>query len=317
MVETEKKAMVDNGKNNASVSILNDKGAMEEVRFGHRISMNPERQFRAQKMIEEFCNDSKKRNRNSPVIQSLDYALNNSRIGQFTTSIGTEIRTLYRARIVTEENCSIENGISIDEMSNTIGFNEENSLDPPFGKSYAGRNNMKGMPYLYLSKDPETACIEIKGTVGSIISVAEIEVNKNLNLFDFTKTEYTSEPGEDDLDYSAILNEIVSLFHRPVGRKKDYVATQIISDYIRKVGFDGISYVSNYTGSMNYTIFNCHHKYFRLKASWLVAIQGTIQYYWDFNKKRMLMSNVNNIDYCQNRSKRELEIAKIWLDNRE
>ncbi len=83
--------------------------------------------------------------------------------------------------------------------------------------------------------------------------------------------------------------------------------TQIVSDYIRKAGYDGIAYRSFYTGGTNYTIFNSHKKNVRYIDSRIVSHQFTNEVFWDFNNSKALQSNVSNVEY-------DVKLAKEILD---
>ena len=271
----------------------------KEYKIPRRPNEAVARDRHAQEIVNEFCNG--KRGRDSAILKALDMALE-SEVGDLFTDILASGTVVYRARIVKDEEISADKGISIDKNMQTTGFDEENCMEAPLGMSNVGRNNIAGMSYLYVAGDSETACIEMKAVPKSIISLAEIEVMRDMRLFDMSSGYYSSET-LGSLDYSAIYEEIVRLFYRPVSEKKTYEATQIISDYIRKMGYDGIVYNSFYTYGKNYTIFNSYHKYFKFLSSRLLAVQGTIQYYWDFNDNEPACTNTRGADYLWNQSK--------------
>lgn len=72
---------------------------------------------------------------------------------------------------------------------------------------------------------------------------------------------------------------------QPVSKKEDYRVTQIISDYIRKMGYDGILYRSFFTMKDNYTIFNCHKNKIAYRNSRIVVHQFSDDVFWDFNNQ--------------------------------
>ena len=147
------------------------------------ISEIGKRNKKAQELIDKFCNGE--RGRDSVIFQALDLALDGVAGSNLETvlSAGTVV---YRARVVKDDELTSDNGISMDANMNTSGFDEGNSMEAPLGAGQAGRNNIAGMSYLYLAGDSETACIEMKAVPKSIISLAEIEVKKDLKLFDMT-----------------------------------------------------------------------------------------------------------------------------------
>ena len=71
----------------------------------------------------------------------------------------------------------------------------------------------------------------------------------------------------------------------PISNTEDYRVTQIISEYIRKMGYDGILYRSFFTMKNNYTIFNCHKSKIAYKNSRIVVHQFSDEVFWDFNNQ--------------------------------
>lgn len=216
--------------------------------------------------------------------------------------IGT---VLYRAReIDIEEYSKIGNGLNIKVENNTYiteGFNERNSIECPLGIGGDGRNNIAGASYLYMAEDASTACAEIKSTLRSLISLAEFEVKSELKIVDFSKDDkkFTFEQND---KYQISLGRFITLmmmqYCQPVSKKDDYRVTQIISDYIRKMGYDGILYRSFFTMKDNYTIFNCHKSKIAYKNSRMVVHQFSDEVFWDFNNQAtMYTGNIRNTEY--------------------
>lgn len=54
----------------------------------------------------------------------------------------------------------------------------------------------------------------------------------------------------------------------------DYLATQYISDRIRKAGYDGINYYGSANYGTNYTIFNSHKMFIRFVKSDIIVSSG-------------------------------------------
>lgn len=199
---------------------------------------------------------------------------------------------LYRAReIEVEEYSKIENGLNIRIYNNkyvTEGFNENNSIECPLGIGGVGRNNVAGTSYLYVAEDIATACAEIKSTLRSLISVAEFEVKSELKVVDFSTDDKKFTYKQND-EYQMSLGKFITLlmmqYCQPVSNKDDYIVTQIVSDYIRKMGYDGIVYRSFFIMKNNYTIFNCHKNNIAYKNSRIVAHQFSDDVFWDFNNQ--------------------------------
>lgn len=107
-----------------------------------------------------------------------------------------------------------------------------------------GRMNKVNEHHLYLASDIETAIAEVRPLNMQQVSVATVNIKKELKLFDFTK-KFKFGDGTKDCDY--ISYEYVSkMCSIPNYNDNDlYKPTQMISSYIRKLGFDGIIYPSS------------------------------------------------------------------------
>ena len=81
-------------------------------------------------------------------------------------------------------------------------------------------------------------------------------------------------------------------FFEPVRGENAYRATQIISDYLRKTGVDGIKYRSFLSpGGCNFTIFNSHPSYIKFCDSRVLIHKQANHSFWDFNNDTEIMSN--------------------------
>jgi hypothetical protein len=114
-----------------------------------------------------------------------------------------------------------------------------------------GRVTPRGIPYLYLATTRDTALAEVRPWVGSHISVAEFEIERDLNVIDCS-----TPPSKDTLralgqgngSYEdGIWAAINRGFAEPVTRDEvggEYIPTQIIAELFKSEGFDGIQYKS-------------------------------------------------------------------------
>ena len=283
--------------------------AINIIRQGETIAALRRKNLSARKLVEDFCAEGWKK-RDHTLYSLLDRLMDSSVSGILTPvlSEGTE---LYRARNIRDSDMERSKGLDLKENGVTSGFNEQESMEPPLGINSAGRNNIAGMSYLYLSEDPETACAEIKVIPKDMVSLATVRVKKPLRIWSFTDGMYSTP--EDGLDLGAIFMEIVTLFYRPASYEAVYLPTQAISDYIRKMGFDGLSYLSFFTGRRNYTIFNSHPSYFEFCGSRILVSQGSVQYFWDQNNHTCLKAGHMRLDYEENHSSDMLERLKERL----
>ena len=238
-----------------------------------------------QNPLKSFYDALEKKNNNlieeTIVVKLLDYIIENED-NQFhiTLEKGT---SLFRAR---EINCPYYNtkyDIWKDDNGNIKcnGYNEYESKEPPITIATEGRNNIIGMSYLYLAKDPYTACAEIKPNIRSMISLATFETKKDLRLINFNDKEislnflkYFPYPFVSSVILEEILKEIYRMFSRTRKCEYDYLATQYIFDRIRKAGYDGINYYGSANYGTNYTIFNSHKMFIRFVKSDIIVSSG-------------------------------------------
>ena len=207
-------------------------------------------------------------------------------------------KKLYRARIIDaadDDNPNKGIGKTVDDRF--LGYNDINSREPLIGISGAGRNNIAGESYLYVASNPQTACMEVKSQFADLISLATFELQQPLKIIDFASDDKKFEL-EDMKIYGLRLGELFTLlmlrYMQPVRGENTYRVTQIISDYLRKTGIDGIAYNSFLSpGGINYTIFNCHHNRIKFCDSRVLIHRYANHSFWDFNENRALMSNEN------------------------
>lgn len=198
----------------------------------------------------------------------------------------------------------------------TTGYDEDNSKECPLGKGGEGRNNIKGMSFLYLAEDKETSCSEIDTTIRDVISVAEFEVEQDLKVIDFMTDDKKFDLKLNDeyhISFGLLISQLMFDFCKPTSDKKEYFVTQVIADHIRKAGFDGIMYRSFYTGKANYTIFNSHKSKIKYNNSSLFIYEYVDKYFFDCNENKQISSSQekNKNETAQ----RVLELAKIIGDN--
>ena len=81
-------------------------------------------------------------------------------------------------------------------------------------------------------------------------------------------------------------------FFELVRGENAYRATQIISDYLRKTGVDGIKYRSFLSpGGCNFTIFNSRPSYIKFCDSGVLIHKQANHSFWDFKNDTEIMSN--------------------------
>lgn len=127
-----------------------------------------------------------------------------------------------------------------------------------------GRANPKGIPYLYVASDAETAMSEIRPWLHSKISLGTFSITRPLKIIDFSMQQgvinkfYFEEPSKDEI-INSVWCDIDNAFSKPINNSdstSDYVPTQIISEFIKSNGYDGVAYKSSLAAGHNFTLFD-------------------------------------------------------------
>ena len=124
-----------------------------------------------------------------------------------------------------------------------------------------GRVNPRGIAYLYLATDRETAIAEVRPWSGALVSVGAFKTKRDLRLVDCTR--YHGKGGSwsyllgvpieewDHLNQTqideAVWSDIDTAFSSPVDPSDEfvsYIPTQIIAEQFIADGFDGVVYKS-------------------------------------------------------------------------
>jgi hypothetical protein len=137
------------------------------------------------------------------------------------------------------------------------GLTKEASFVPPKSvKVAAGRANPKYVKYLYVAESPTTAIFEVRPFIYDAVNIAKIQVNEPLRVANIAV----------DLDLFNDKNATVEMyvmgmiqgaFSKPTNNTDDYIPTQVIAEYIKSLGYDGIRFNSSiHSGGVNLTIFN-------------------------------------------------------------
>ena len=204
----------------------------------------------------------------------------------------SEQKILYRARAISfnwEE--MVNSGVQLVN-GNLTGYNETNSKEPPLNVSGQGRNNIPGQSYLYLADSEYIACCEIKQTHKFPISLARFKIKKDLKILDLTHWNTETEYYEVRDGIFVSMREAIYLLVRqmsdPVYTNSEYKITQLFSDYIRKAGFDGISYRSSFGNGLNYTIFNCFRSNVEFLDSRLIYFYRAVYDFIDVNTGKLI-----------------------------
>ncbi len=134
---------------------------------------------------------------------------------------------------------------------------------PQKQQAVEGRANPKGIPYLYMATDRQTAMSEVRPWVGVKVSVAELKTVRPLKVIDCSanmsqKPFYEHEPSDEKKE-KTVWSMIDHAFSKPVSNNHDtaeYVPTQIIAEMFKANGFDGILYKSMFAEGYNMVVFD-------------------------------------------------------------
>lgn len=137
------------------------------------------------------------------------------------------------------------------------GFTKEASFVPPKEVNVsAGRANPKYVRYLYMAESPTTAIFEVRPFVYDAVNVAKIRVNKPLKVANIAVDINLSRKKEGTVAMY-VMSMIQGAFSKPTNDIDDYIPTQVIAEYIKSLGYDGIRFNSSlHSGGVNLTIFN-------------------------------------------------------------
>lgn len=166
--------------------------------------------------------------------------------------VGTK---LYRAR--KQDN-------TLNDLSNIQPYKDMGPAPPKFAQT--NRMSPAGISYLYLATDKDTTFSECRLSDCTAI-VAEFESTQELQVIDFTKDNdyydcgsiFSDDYCHEERFMTRFLKSFVKELSQPISDNQDrsyeYVATQIISEYIRSIGLDGICYQSSVANGKNYAFF--------------------------------------------------------------
>ena len=204
--------------------------------WGNCHNMNNTSELKS-RLLKQFISEIQYRNRNPrdvKVLQLLDDLSTNPE------RVFMPQDKLFRCRLVS-------NGSRIGVEDGFFGFNAKESFVAPSSATKDMRANYKYIPYLYCTNHPYTALLEVRPRMGSIVSVATIEVKEKIALLDFTLHTVPKNMQETKLN---LFSDLSYLFSKPVAFEDDtldYIPTQYIAEYAKNLGYDGIAFESSLT----------------------------------------------------------------------
>lgn len=185
-------------------------------------------------------------------------------------SIATGL-VFYRARII-DDTCVHDSMMykcygAPDQERSKIGYFRKNNsfrgltkeasfIPPKSVKVPEGRANPRYIRYLYVSEDPTTALFEVRPFIFDAVNIARIEVKDELKIANIA-VNLDINDSEDAPIEVFVMHMIQGAFSRPTNNPDDYLPTQVITEYIKSLGYEGLRYNSSLRRSgVNLTIFN-------------------------------------------------------------
>lgn len=158
-----------------------------------------------------------------------------------------------------------EDGNIVVEYEVPAPYKKERMV-PLATKAKQGRINPTGIPVFYCSNKNKIALSECRPWVGSILTLAKFKLVKELNVLNIASIDtnnsfYFSEPDNEE-KIRKNLSDINKAYSKPIvldDTSDMYAPTQVISEYFRNNGYDGIVYRSVFSEddeSYNIAIFD-------------------------------------------------------------
>jgi RES domain len=122
---------------------------------------------------------------------------------------------------------------------------------PPSNRTQSGRMNVELIPAFYGAFSRETAIAELRPGIGDVIAVGQFATRTPLRVFDFTVFERRAEDRTHFFDHSRYdfitqMQAEISKPVRPHERQREYIATQIVAEYLRTYfGCEAVIYRSS------------------------------------------------------------------------
>lgn len=138
---------------------------------------------------------------------------------------------------------------------------------PPAQRASSGRANPVGIAYLYVGSSYKTAVTEVRPHSGEILTIAEFEVDKNLQLVDLREDprklitpfvmEDTAKVAElrSDISFLEQLGCELTIPVLPHAVQIDYIPSQYLCEFIKISNYHGVVYKSSVSDGFNLALF--------------------------------------------------------------
>jgi len=168
-------------------------------------------------------------------------------------------KMFFRAQNGTDYFEDEENGISLP-----VPYSKKR-MKPRPNQAKQGRVNPTGIPYLYGATKLETAIAEVRPWIGDLVTVGMLELKKDVSIVNCTMSDidsgfymYFEEPGPKTKN-EEVWKDVDRSFSYPVSNSDDvasYIPTQVLSEFIRELVYEGIAYRSSLGPGFNIALFD-------------------------------------------------------------
>lgn len=165
-------------------------------------------------------------------------------------------KTLYRGRIK-----------DVDVFTNLDQTQQKKELGPaPHKYSTAGRMNPAGISYFYATSEMDAVYSELRATLRDEVVIGEFEIIEHLNILNLTELPQREEEScfseAYDIEIApqwAFLRSFISEIQQPLRDDEhtlEYIPTQMVAEFIRGCGYDGLCFNSSlHDGGVNFVLF--------------------------------------------------------------
>ena len=207
-------------------------------------------------------------------------------------------KRVFRCRIIKT------NELKMVDIENMIGFDENNSREPPLYKIKKGRCNTENEGTFYIADDAYTALVEVKPSYCDFISLAYFEPTKNLKIADFVDIR------DSNTYYAKKLKDIFAVLYKD---EIYYSISNFVTKLVKDNGFDGIKYHSSVACGSNYVIFNGSRDKFACEGSKIICAEQIIHHFYDM-KENVSIKNNNKQSLTKDEAKKILDrMSKTFL----
>lgn len=190
---------------------------------------------------------------------------------------------VYRARTGVAGYKKATNGFDREGKKIFVPFKDKEVGAVPPLKATGGRANRVGVSYLYCATDSYTAIAEVRPHPTDVVSLGQFIASRELKVFDFSEPNLLDFIESDDTLLLMIpYAKMAGIFNTatPPSLEGRYSVSQLISDCIRKEGYDGIQFSSTVGQGKNLVVFNPSYMQFVEGSSMVVEIDK-VQYTYE------------------------------------